>query len=512
MGMTIHVYSHSFIVATNDRRFKRIANAFVTNRLVVEKFQIGKPAKGKTQSKGTVFAAANPTRTQFYLPLALFEEFKLALISCGVREDEYEIVYHKPKKGAKVEINFIAKFKMSELQDRCLDFVREDSIRRIAPLQTGKGKTALSLYFMCEYGRRTMITMNAKYIPRWVMDLVGEEAKVDLLPEDLIVVQGLKELKKYIQQVRSGELEFKVIMVSNTTMALFHDDVLENPSEWKKLGIKIPNDIFTVLKVGFRIRDEAHEHLHFNFKFDLFTHCSKTLDLSATLIYDDQGMERMSKIVYPLEDRFDQGKWDTHIEAYSVNYRLKPTTKLKWTQGWQGPYNHNQMETSILANNVYMSDFKMIVLKLVETLFIEPVLAEGKKEVCLVYASTKDMCTKLAAFLQSVFTELDVNRKIGGDDYEELLTADIIVSTPKSAGTAVDIPRLGVIINTVNISSTQAVVQMAGRLRPAEGIISRFYYLTCLDIPQHNKYHNEKQTKLKGVVKSLGVIDTTYRL
>lgn len=512
MGMTLHIYSHSFVVASSDRRFRQIANAFIAKRLIVEKFQMGKPAKGKTQSKGTVFAATTPSRSHYYLPLTLLSDFKLALISCGVRENEYDIVYHKPKKGEPVEINFIAKFKMSELQERCLDFIRCDPIRRIAPLQTGKGKTALALYFMCEYGRRTMITMNAKYIPRWVMDLVGEDAKVDLQSEDLLVVQGLKELRKYIQQVRSGELAFKTMLVSNTTMALFHDDVLENPSSWKKLGIKIPNDIFTVLKIGFRIRDEAHEHLHFNFKFDLFTHCSKTLDLSATLIYDDQGMERMSKIVYPLEDRFDQGKWDTHIEAFSVSYRLKPTTKLKWTQGWQGPYNHNQFETSILANNVYKTDFKLIVQKLVQTLYIEPVLLAGKKEVCLIYASTKEMCTQLASFLQVTFTELDVNRKIGGDDYEELLTADIIVSTPKSAGTAVDIPRLGVIINTVNISSTQSVVQMAGRLRPAEGIVSRFYYLTCLDIPQHVKYHNEKSTKLKGVVKSLGVIDTTYRL
>ena len=68
---------------------------------------------------------------------------------------------------------------MSELQNRCLDFIRDDRITAIAPLQTGKGKTALGLYFMCEYGRRTLITMNAKYIPRWVQDLTGEKAVVD---------------------------------------------------------------------------------------------------------------------------------------------------------------------------------------------------------------------------------------------------------------------------------------------------------------------------------------------
>lgn len=506
--MVIHVYSHNFVVTTTERRFKFILAAFIRNRLTVEKFQMGKGAP----AKGTVFAAANQARTQVYLPLHLFEEFKLVLVSQGVRESEYEVTYHKPKRGAPVDIRFIANFKMSELQERCLEFIRGEPVRRIAPLQTGKGKTALALKFMCDYGRRTLISMNAKYIPRWIMDLTGDEAKVDLAPADLLVVQGLKELRKYIQQVKDGNLEFKVILVSNTTMALFHEDVLENSGVWKKLGIRIPHDIFNVLKIGFRIRDEAHEHLHFNFKFDLFTHCSKTLDLSATLIYDDQGMERMSKIVYPLDDRFNQGKWDTHVEAYSVTWRLKPTTKVKWTQGWQGPYNHPKLEESILTNSAYMSDYKMLVYKAVQTLFIEPVLSEGKDEVCILYFATKEMCTQIASYLQGVYTELDVNRKIGGDDYEELLTADIIVSTPKSAGTAVDIPRLGVVINSVAMSSTQAVVQMAGRLRPAPDIVSKFYYLTCLDIPQHNKYHNEKLTKLKGVVKSLSVIDTIYRV
>ena len=510
--MKIHVYSHNFVVNTNDRRFKRIANAFVAKRLVVEKFQMGKSSKGNSKNKGTIFAAANTLRTQFYLPLKLFEDFKLTLVGLGVRQDEYEVIYHKPKRGASIDINFIAKFKLSDLQERCLEFIRENQVRRIAPLQTGKGKTALALYYMCENAERTLITMNAKYIPRWVMDLVGEEAKVDLEPEDLIVVHGLKELKKYIQQVRSGALEFKVILISNTTLQLFHDEVLNQPKDWRKLGIKVPSDIYSVLKIGFRIRDEAHEHLHFNFKFDLFTHCKKTLDLSATLIYDDVGMEKMSKIVYPVEDRFDQGKWDIYIEVFSVTYRINPKTKLKWTIGWNGPYNHTQLEASIMNNNLYLLNYKLIVLNMVKEFYIDAVLNQGKKEVCLVYASTKDMCTRLSAHLQSQFTELIVNRYIGEDDYEELLTADIIVSTPKSSGTGVDIPRLGVVINTVNISSTQAVVQMAGRLRPASDIESRFYYLTCLDIPQHQKYHNEKQTKLKGVVKSLSVIDTNYRL
>lgn len=506
MGMTIHVYSHGFVVCTTERRFKWILAAFIRNRLTVEKFQIGKGNKG---GGGTVYSAADAARTNIYLHINMLEEFEQALLSQGVRADEYDTVYHRVKKGQKVAMKFIAPFSLSDLQERCLTFIEEPTPIRVAPLQTGKGKTALALYFMCQYGERTLITMNAKYIPRWIQDLAGDGAKVDLTGDDLLVVKGMDQLKKYLTLAKSNDLHFKVMLISNTTLDNFHKDYLANPKEWKKLGLRHITDFYTIFKIGLRIRDEAHEHLHFNFKFDLFTHVGKTLDLSATLIYDDQGSERMSQIIYPIKDRFEQGKWDTYIEVLSVEYSLRPTTKLKWTQGFNGPYNHNQFEMSILKNRVYTDAYLGLIRALVQELFTD-VRKPGEK--ALVYCSTKEMCTKVSAYLQDRFPDLTVNRYIGEDDYENLLTADLVVTTPKSAGTGVDVPKLAVIINSVNISSTQANIQLAGRLRFDDQIVSRYYYMTCINIPHHVKYDREKRHKLKGVVKSLGTLDTAHRL
>lgn len=506
MGMTIHVYSHGFVVCTTDRRFKWILAAFIRNRLTVEKFSIGKNKQG---GGGTVYSAADAARTNIFLHINIFEDFKNSLITNGVKTTEYEIVYHRPKKGKKVDIKFIAPFKMSELQERCLTFIREPTIIRVAPLQTGKGKTALALYYMCEYGERTLITMNAKYIPRWIQDLVGEEAKVDLNEEDLLVVKGLDQLKKCLLQAKEGTLEFKVMLVSNTTLDLFHKDFLSNPKPWKKIGIRSIQDFYTLLKIGFRIRDEAHEHLHFNFRFDLFTSVGKSLDLSATLIFDDMGTERMSQIIYPISCRFDQGLWDKYIEVWSVEYSLNTTTKLKWTQGFNGPYNHNQFELSILANRNYLEAYLRMIRALISDLYLENKI-EGEKS--FIYCSTKEMCTKVSSYLQERFHEITVNRYIGEDDYEQLLNAELVVTTPKSAGTGVDVPNLGVIINTVNISSTQSNVQLAGRLRQNDRIPSRYYYLTCVNIPHHLKYDMEKRHKFKGIFKSLNTLDTAHRL
>lgn len=507
MGMTIHVYSHGFVVCTTERRFKWILAAFIRNRLTVEKFSIGK--SNKQGGGGTVYSAADAARTNIYLHIKTFEDFKNSLMSNGVKSDEYEIVYHRAKKGLKVDIRFIAPFKLSELQERCLDFIREPVTIRVAPLQTGKGKTALALYYMCEYGERTLITMNAKYIPRWIQDLVGDEAKVDLTDDDLLVVKGLDQLKKYLLMAKEGTLDFKVMLISNTTLDIFHKDYLANPKPWKKYGLKHITDFYVIFKFGFRIRDEAHEHLHFNFRFDLFTHVGKSLDLSATLVFDDQGTEKMSQIIYPIDCRFNQGKWDQYIEVWSVEYSLKAGTKLKWTQGFNGPYNHNQFEMSILKNKNYLESYLGIIRAVVQELFIDVQLEDEKS---FVYCSTKEMCSKVSAYLQDRFPDKTVNRYIGEDPYENLLTAELIVTTPKSAGTGVDVPNLGVIINTVNISSTQQNIQLAGRTRPNDRIPSRYYYMTCVNIPHHLKYDAEKRYKLKGIVKSINTLDTAHRL
>lgn len=512
MKMTIYVYSHSFVVSTVERRFKQILAAFIRNRLTVEKFKIGKGDPGKK-----VFASSSPNRNQIFFHINLFEQFKLFLLSQGVRADEYEVVYRKPKKGKRIEVKFIAPYSMSELQNRCLDFIRDDRVTTIAPLQTGKGKTALALYFMCEYGRRTMITMNAKYIPRWIQDLSGESAIVDFGEGDLLVIKGLIQLKKYIQLAKTKQLpEFKALLISNTTLYMFYKDFTDHPEEWKEYGLKVPQDLYNLFEIGFRIRDEFHEDIHFNCKFDTFTNVSKALDLSATIIYDDPGMERISQLISPISDRFNQGRWDTYTEVYATLYRINLPTKLRWQMGWNGPYNHNEFEKSVLKIPIHKKNFISMVTGLVRDLFVND-YKKGQR--CLVYASTKEMCTILSTFMAEEFSHLFVHRYIGEDEYEELLTGDLVVSTPKSAGTGVDIPGLILVIDTVNTSSTQANIQKIGRLRKPtltdeEGktIVPKYYYTTCVQIPQHMKYHYEKQSKLRGFVKSLQTYDTAYKL
>jgi superfamily II DNA or RNA helicase len=82
------------------------------------------------------------------------------------------------------------------------------------------------------------------------------------------------------------------------------------------------------------------------------------------------------------------------------------------------------------------------------------------------------------------------------DPYENLMQADVSVSTLLSAGTGVDIPMLTTVILTTSISSSQSNIQGFGRLRNIPNKKLRFVYFVCSDFPKQLEYHEKKKDML----------------
>lgn len=83
-----------------------------------------------------------------------------------------------------------------------------------------------------------------------------------------------------------------------------------------------------------------------------------------------------------------------------------------------------------------------------------------------------------------------------------LKTADIIVSTIKSAGTAQDIPDLKVAILTQAVRKKEANIQTLGRLRKLKRwpeVTPVFVYLSNSAVPAHMKYHEAKKEIFRTV-------------
>jgi hypothetical protein len=71
----------------------------------------------------------------------------------------------------------------------------------------------------------------------------------------------------------------------------------------------------------------------------------------------------------------------------------------------------------------------------------------------------------------------------------------------QTAGTAIDIPLLHTVIQTVNVSSLQANEQNHGRLRDLPGKDVMFLYLYSKDIQKHKQYHLKRMNIFRPISK-----------
>ena len=118
---------------------------------------------------------------------------------------------------------------------------------------------------------------------------------------------------------------------------------------------------------------------------------------------------------------------------------------------------------------------------------------EGK---ILVLVGTIEACE----FLYDKFCDEFSNKKVtkvhskAKVDRVEAFNGDLIVSTPQSFGTGVDVDNIRVCINTVPYSSTVTADQVSGRLRPINDI-DNSVYIEMVDVgfDQVNKMYKKRK-------------------
>ena len=103
----------------------------------------------------------------------------------------------------------------------------------------------------------------------------------------------------------------------------------------------------------------------------------------------------------------------------------------------------------------------------------------------------------LTRFFATEYPKLDVRRYTSDDSYENLMDADVIISTLQSAGTAVDIPGLRVVFNTVVTASEIRNKQSHGRLRELKDAAVLYYYFYCEDVDKHEEFHKSRVEHLR---------------
>ncbi len=455
-----------------------------------------------------VFGAATVSRTEYRFHRHMLDDLIKHLTNFGgYLLADIEIIHVPLFIPAAIKAYLDSKFSLRDYQEPIVDFITlvdgDDRIPkhlRAVVLQTGKGKTAIALAGIAKLGVRTAIVIKGMYVKKWIGDVEDayknhKDAKWS--KGDLIVIRGSEALIDTIELAKAGQLTAKVIIITNTTMQMFISDYEATNGRSEIYGCK-PIELYELLGVGIRLIDEVHQDFHLNFKQDLYTHVALAISLSATLEPDDKFLDRMYKIAIPLVNRYSGAEYDAYISAVAVMYHMRDAHRFKCKR--RGAYSHVLFEQNIMKDTKRLKAYLDLIATVAQAYYYRK---REPRQSLIIFAATKEFCRLLTSHIKKTFPEYHTMCYIEGASYEEFLKADVVISTIKSAGTAVDKPGLRTAILTDALDTSQGNEQVKGRLRRMKeypDVTPEFVYFCCVDIDKHRRYHERKMEKFAGKV------------
>lgn len=413
---------------------------------------------------------------------------------------------YKPKA---IKLKFNPNIKPRDYQEAIVEqTIGDDVPRKVIALPTGEGKTTTALWAAMEYGQRTVIMLLPTFIDKWIEDITGQLTNIGTIEEPLhyYVINTRKKLDNILNK-KTDINPYYIFILSMTTYRSYLDEYYEASARIRKKMVP-PHKLWSILKVGFRITDEAHMHFRLNYLIDLDTHMPKSAYLSATLHPTDPFLKRRYDEMFPLLERMGEERYKAYIECHAVFY--KHHQPESWNCYLQGRYSHVNYENCFRSKRRQpaLQQYFDMIYGIIEKHYLNIRQPEQK---AIIFFNTVLMCDRFVDYLKRKLPDLDIRRYVSEDDYENIMTAEIAVSTPGSAGTGIDIRGLILNVMTMSLMSNQANLQIMGRLRklvkwPDQN--PRFFYLVSEDIPASVKYHEMKQKLFKNRVLKHDIIKT----
>lgn len=504
--MLIRKFSHHFeVTEVNDP----------SDKVVCAKFGLRFAEYGMSADNPSgitrMYATSNMARTEFRFHINAFDDFIQLYRMYDTALVRLKIVDVPMYKPVKVDYDFKVGAALLETQIPFVDFIMQPGRSKLVGLQTGGGKTFLTLWAIKELGVRAVIVLKGGYIERWLPDLYGPKSLMGLREDQVRVIRGLASMMELCQDAVNGTLTESIIIFSTDTLRMYQDHYFAMNGDMQIYSHIPPYALFEALGAGVKVVDEVHQLFHANFRTDLYTHVPLTISLSATMVAGSDNFKQfLYDTMFPKSSRADPGKYNKYIEMYAMMYNLdyKSSIVLRWNRKGTKDYSQNEYEKSILKNAKVRDQYLSMVINHVGDRFVTKRTANEK---CLVFAGTVDMCSVMVTSMRKLWPKLKINKYTSEDDYSVIAEADIIVSTIGSLGTAHDIPDLWQVHKTVGLGKEDTNLQVAGRLRVMKNFPGRtplMYYWVCEDIDKHMRYHRVKQELFRERVLRLGVLYT----
>lgn len=337
------------------------------------------------------------------------------------------------------------------------------------------------------------------YIEKWQEDIVNT---LEVEEKDICVLQGNISIKKLLDIIhKNGKTNYKIFIVSAKTLMIYskaQDDYGKN--------LYIPIDqLFEKIEAGTILIDEIHEKFFATFYLSLFLNPELLIGTTATYTSGNAYMKKFQNVMFPANTRLNFIGINKYIHTFAISYALASKRQIHCKLS--GMYNHDTFESAtIIASRSRLFNF----LDMLKYYFKLEYLDKYKdKDKITIFVASVRFATMLTRFFAAEYPKLDVRRYTSDDSYENLMDADVIVSTLQSAGTAVDIPGLRVVFNTVVTTSEIRNKQSHGRLRELKDAAVLYYYFYCEDVDKHKEFHKSRVEHLRPYSKEFNFIKYT---
>lgn len=288
-------------------------------------------------------------------------------------------------------------------------------------LNTGKGKTYCAVCTAAYTGIKTIIiTYSVKWLQQWkefILEYTDTKEK-----EICMMINS----NKIARTLKEDTRKYKFILTTHSSINSYAKN-----HGWDSIG-----GMFKTLKIGMKIYDEAHLNFKTMYMIDFHTNTFKTFYVTATPLRSDSGENQIYQYYMknvPSIDLFDEEE-DPHTDYIAIKFNSQPSINVV-----QACKNQYGLDRNAYMNYIVTNDNFYKILRIIMNMII----TKGGKT--LIYIGTINAIYTVYYWIINNYPEFRFNTCIltsETQDKEIINKNQIILSTTKSAGAAVDIPFL----------------------------------------------------------------------
>lgn len=484
ISTNITIGNQSIILTSNDNRLRLILSQLISHLTLFD--VVMNPISKKFEKVPKMF---------FYIFKEYDNNFDFLISKNSLNELLYYIhqnnfdktqlkIFKRIYKHAKVDITLNEKTIPRENQTIYIDnIVKSDISNILIDLPPGYGKSLIGFFSMVKLGTRSAVLIKPSYLKKWIDDIKKYSPKMK--DDEFFIIKGGDSLTKLFSLSKTELENIKIYVISMRTITNYFNSYYSDDFSYPVT----PYQFMEYTGITNILNDESHKEFESLFKIILWMDPSKLIGMSATMESDKKNMNYFYNLIYPKKHRLIS-MFGIKKYAHMIFYTYKLNQGIFIPHKSMMGYNHIMFEQNVMKNIKLLKDYVQMIKDIADTYYYA---RKNKGEKLLILFSTIDMCSIMTKAFKEHYRELSIKRYVEKDDYYDMLTGDVVISTNGSTGTAIDIPGLLTAIQTVPISDKQLNIQALGRLREIPGREVQYISLHCDNIQMHKVYKEKRR-------------------